>query len=98
MLRAGAPGEVIAWRETAILRATVDGAVWIGHVRLRRERAGDSLKLPATQALPQQLATIPEAWPARRLLRRCRQNLAGHPLRRSRARSVSCTSTSTTAP
>jgi putative two-component system hydrogenase maturation factor HypX/HoxX len=37
-LRGGAPGEVIAWRETAILRATVDGALWIGHVR--REAAG----------------------------------------------------------
>jgi CheY-like chemotaxis protein len=35
---AGAPGEVIAWRETAILRATVDGAVWIGHLRRRDSR------------------------------------------------------------
>ena len=58
-LRAGKPGEVIAWRETAILRATVDGAVWIGH--LRRRAAVDSLKLPATQVLAEQLATIPEA-------------------------------------
>ncbi len=58
-LRAGAPGEVIAWRETAILRATVDGAVWIGH--LHREDPGDSLKLPATQVFAAALTTIPEA-------------------------------------
>ena len=64
-LRGGAPGEVIAWRETAILRATVDGALWIGHVR--REEAGSAkvdarpFKLPATQAFAAHLAGIPEA-------------------------------------
>lgn len=51
----GAPGELIARRETAICRATVDGAVWIGHVR----RAG-GIKLPATQAYPEALA-LPES-------------------------------------
>ncbi|MDI1245162.1 MAG: formyltransferase family protein, partial [Rhodoferax sp.] len=39
----GIPGEVLAQRETALLRATVDGAVWLGHVK----RTG-SIKLPAT--------------------------------------------------
>jgi putative two-component system protein, hydrogenase maturation factor HypX/HoxX len=52
----GVPGEVIARRETALLRATVDGAVWLGHVK----RAG-GIKLPATQAFAGQLAGVPEA-------------------------------------
>jgi hypothetical protein len=84
---------VIAWRETAILRATVDGAVWIGH--LRRRDAVDSLKLPATQVFAEQLATIPEA-------RSTAIPLPAGPGRTSATRkpggSVSCTSTSTTAP
>ena len=72
-LRGGAPGEVIAWRETAILRATVDGALWIGHVRreeeanaaaradARSEANVRTFKLPATQVFATQLASIPEA-------------------------------------
>lgn len=51
----GTPGALIARRETAICRATVDGAVWIGHLR----RAG-GIKLPATQAFPES-AALPEA-------------------------------------
>lgn len=55
-LHGGTPGEVIARRETALLRATVDGAVWIGHVR----RAG-GIKLPAAQAFAAAAAALPEA-------------------------------------
>jgi putative two-component system hydrogenase maturation factor HypX/HoxX len=51
----GAAGEVIARRETALLRATVDGAVWIGHAK-----RPESIKLPATLAFPEQAAAIPE--------------------------------------
>lgn len=58
-LRGGKPGEVIAWRETAILRATVDGAIWIGHAR--RAGAELALKLPATQVFVEPLATVAEA-------------------------------------
>ena len=58
-LRGGVPGEVIAWRQTAILRATVDGALWIGHVR--RTAAATALKLPAAEVFAEQLVTIPEA-------------------------------------
>lgn len=47
-------GALIARRETALLRATVDGAVWIGHVK----RAG-GIKLPATLACPE-AAALPE--------------------------------------
>lgn len=50
----GAPGELLGRRETAICRATVDGAVWIGHIK-----AAGGIKLPATLALPQ-AARLPE--------------------------------------
>ncbi len=58
----GVPGEVVARRETAICRATVDGAVWIGHVK-RGERAGFAhpFKLPATLAFADEAAALPEA-------------------------------------
>ncbi len=61
---AGAPGEIIGRRETALLRATRDGAVWIGHVK----REG-GIKLPATAAFADKLADVPDLplagwWPA----------------------------------
>ncbi len=52
----GAPGEVIARRETALLRATVDGAVWIGHVK-----RPDGIKLPAALAFAAEAAALPQA-------------------------------------
>ena len=52
----GAPGAVIARRETALLRATADGAVWIGHVKRQ-----DSIKLPATLAFDLESRDVPEA-------------------------------------
>lgn len=51
----GQPGAVIARRETALLRATRDGAVWIGHVK----RQG-SIKLPATLAFECESGSVPE--------------------------------------
>ncbi len=54
----GEAGELIARRETAICRATVDGAVWIGHVK-----RGDSVhpfKLPATLAFADECTKVPE--------------------------------------
>jgi putative two-component system hydrogenase maturation factor HypX/HoxX len=50
----GEPGSLLGYRETAICRATVDGALWIGHVK----KPG-GIKLPATQAFPEALA-LPE--------------------------------------
>ncbi len=45
----GRPGEIIATRNGAICRATVDGAVWITH--LKAKDGGHAYKLPATRAL-----------------------------------------------
>lgn len=55
----GAPGTLLGKREGAVLRATRDGAVWIGHLKERRED-GLALKLPATLALGDAVATLPE--------------------------------------
>jgi putative two-component system hydrogenase maturation factor HypX/HoxX len=52
------PGDVIAQRDGALLRATVDGAVWITHLR----RAGDdtNFKLPAVMVLGGSVADVPD--------------------------------------
>ncbi len=52
------PGRVIARRAEAVLRTTVDGAVWIGQVR--RTDAPGSFKLPATLAFADQTRSLPE--------------------------------------
>ncbi len=47
-----APGRLLATRQGAICRATVDGAVWITHLRLAEPEPGQpGFKLPATQLL-----------------------------------------------
>lgn len=55
-IRGGKPGEIIGRRETALLRATADGAVWIGHVR----RHAHGIKLPATVAFAAEAVAVPE--------------------------------------
>ena len=50
----GAPGSLLGRRETAICRATVDGAVWIGHIK-----PAGGIKLPAMLACPA-AAELPE--------------------------------------
>ena len=47
----GKPGEIIAIANHAICRATVDGAIWIGHLKTQVEVASKSIKLPATFVL-----------------------------------------------
>jgi len=42
----GTPGEIVATRDGAICRATIDGAVWITHLK-----GAEGYKLPATRAL-----------------------------------------------
>ncbi|WP_374481866.1 hydrogenase maturation protein [Zoogloea sp.] len=58
-LESGAiPGALLARRDGAVLRATIDGAVWIGHVK-RGDRP-DAIKLPATVAFAAEAAGLPE--------------------------------------
>ena len=47
----GRPGEIVASRDGAICLATVDGAVWITHLKQRDEDERSFFKLPATRAL-----------------------------------------------
>ncbi|MEO8752401.1 MAG: hydrogenase maturation protein [Casimicrobiaceae bacterium] len=53
------PGDVIAQREGAVLRATTDGSVWITHLKV----AGDptQFKLPAAMVLGDRLSGTPDA-------------------------------------
>ncbi|MET4358382.1 hypothetical protein ABIC08_008359 [Bradyrhizobium sp. RT9b] len=52
----GVPGTVVAQCDGALARATVDGAVWIGHVR---KLAPKSLKLPAAKLFAAEAAHLP---------------------------------------
>jgi putative two-component system protein, hydrogenase maturation factor HypX/HoxX len=57
----GRPGAILAHRDGAICRATVDGAVWIPQLRRRPVPGGPgTFKLPATLALGTALDGIPE--------------------------------------
>jgi putative two-component system hydrogenase maturation factor HypX/HoxX len=57
----GRPSELIATRDDAICRGTVDGAVWITHLKRRDSESRRSFKLPAVRALS--LAGIEPAVP-----------------------------------
>ena len=54
----GKPGEVIAYRGDAICVGTIDGAVWIGHLKRRGKEA---IKLPATVELEDRLYNVSES-------------------------------------
>lgn len=56
----GAPGDVLAQRDGALLRRTVDGGVWIGRVSVAIGDAASPIKLPATQVFAAEAATLPE--------------------------------------
>jgi putative two-component system hydrogenase maturation factor HypX/HoxX len=57
----GKPGELIAQRNGAVCVGTVDGALWIGHLRCASEDGLPSLKLPAATVLGgERLARAPE--------------------------------------
>jgi len=56
----GTPGEIIAQREGAICRATVDGAVWISHLKKKKQGERSFFKLPAAMVLSEHLKDIPE--------------------------------------
>jgi putative two-component system hydrogenase maturation factor HypX/HoxX len=47
----GKPGEIIATANHAICRATVDGAIWIGHLKPKLASGEKGIKLPATFVL-----------------------------------------------
>lgn len=57
----GAPGQLLARRNGAICRATVDGAVWISHMKAKDHGPWSGIKLPAAQALGRQASELPHS-------------------------------------
>ncbi len=55
----GKPGTILAKRHNAICRATMDGAIWIGHLK-PKSNTEPTFKLAATLALKDHLADVPE--------------------------------------
>jgi putative two-component system protein, hydrogenase maturation factor HypX/HoxX len=62
------PGEVSLCQNGAVLVHTGDGALWVGHVRVRGEGTGPQAKLPAVTALGARVSQVPrrhEPFPGR---------------------------------
>lgn len=60
----GPPGHILATRDGAICIGTIDGAVWISHLKAKDEdRSGlaTGIKLPAAQVLGTRLRGVPKA-------------------------------------
>lgn len=57
----GKPGEIIAIANQAICRATIDGAIWIGHLKLKPPTGTPGIKLPASMVLKDHLPRNPPA-------------------------------------
>ncbi len=73
----GSPGEIIARSDTAICRATLDGAVWIGHLQ-RKTAQEPSFKLPATHVLDGKLNGLAEVAEAQTDIRYTERNMVGY--------------------
>ena len=56
----GTPGHLIAHNGRAVCVATVDGGVWIGHLRAASAETEHRFKLPAVDVLGDALDTIPQ--------------------------------------
>ncbi|WP_221896152.1 hypothetical protein [Bathymodiolus japonicus methanotrophic gill symbiont] len=52
----GKAGDIIAAANQAICRATIDGAIWIGHLKPKLAASEKGIKLPATVVLKDELA------------------------------------------
>jgi putative two-component system hydrogenase maturation factor HypX/HoxX len=57
----GTPGELLAQRDGAVCRGTVDGAVWITDLKARSGGQSQTVKLPAVQALGRRAAALPNS-------------------------------------
>lgn len=54
----GRPGQILALRHGAICRATLDGAVWITHLKAKHSDGSPGIKLPAVQVLGRQVQDV----------------------------------------
>ncbi|WDE03718.1 hydrogenase maturation protein [Thalassomonas viridans] len=60
VLKADGPKKVIAQRDGAICVSTLDGAIWISHMKQQKEAGKSYFKLPAAQVLAEHLEGLPE--------------------------------------
>ena len=83
----GAPGALIAQRHGAVCRATVDGAVWITHLRAKPTADAPAIKLPAVEVLGERARALPTSelpidvdpgYPTWRELRYCERDHVGY--------------------
>ena len=60
--RGGRPGHLLSRRQGAVLVATGDGSVWLGHLRAAEQNHGRAaIKLPATTLLGARLRGVPQS-------------------------------------
>ena len=56
----GPPGAILAHRAGAVCIGTVDGAIWLSHLKARNHGPFANIKLPATQVLGARVTGVPE--------------------------------------
>jgi hypothetical protein len=57
----GAPGQLLAQRDGAVCVATIDGSIWISHLKQNDDGEGRGIKLPATMALGMRASRLPHS-------------------------------------
>jgi putative two-component system hydrogenase maturation factor HypX/HoxX len=57
----GAPGQLLAQCDGAVCVATIDGSIWISHLKQKDGSDGRGIKLPATMALGQRASRLPHS-------------------------------------
>jgi putative two-component system protein, hydrogenase maturation factor HypX/HoxX len=57
----GAPGQLLAQRDDAVCVATIDGSIWISHLKQKDDGEGRAIKLPATMALGMRASRLPHS-------------------------------------
>ena len=56
----GSPGAILAQRAGAVCIGTVDGAIWLSHLKARNHGPFANIKLPASQVLGARVTGVPE--------------------------------------
>ncbi|ABV37952.1 formyl transferase-like protein [Shewanella sediminis HAW-EB3] len=59
-LKGDKPKQILGQRHGAICVATIDGAVWISHLKRQKRESQSFIKLPATWVLGEAVDTVPE--------------------------------------
>jgi putative two-component system protein, hydrogenase maturation factor HypX/HoxX len=57
----GAPGQLLAQRDGAVCVATIDGSIWISHLKQKDDGEGRGIKLPAALALGMRASRLPHS-------------------------------------